>query len=73
MPINLKKSLNRYGVKEIIIISIEQASFINIENKKCKDGKNIINAYKAPNEDDKINFIRLVGYLANLLVRDSMI
>jgi len=51
---------------------MEQATFINIENEKYRDGKKIINAYKAPKEDPKISFVRLVGYLANLPVKDNI-
>jgi len=54
-------------------MSIEQASFINIENKKCKDGKKIINAYSAPKEDPKIIFVLLVECLANFPVKDNII
>ena len=54
------------------MISIEQAIFIRIENKKCNDGKKIINAYSAPKEDAKINFMRLDLNLATLLVKDNI-
>jgi len=53
-------------------MSIEQANFINIENKKCKEGKKIINAYNAPKEDPKISFVRLVEWLANFPVKDNI-
>lgn len=51
---------------------MEQATFIRTENKKCKDGKKITNAYKAPREDAKINFVRPDLNLVNLPVRDSI-
>ncbi len=56
-----------------MIIIIEQATFIIIENKKCNEGKKIIKAYRALIAEDRISLDFFIWYFANFDVKDIII